>query len=362
MKRQISTSIEFAILVAYSTIAILFFYNYGLPSLAGDIPLQMYSDSTVYEEWALSGIAAGNITLVGVGGNLLGPVLVLTVFNFDRNYIHFFNIAVMLLSYLIVRRNIPVNRLYLLLGLLSSPLLFFSLFGVNKEIFALLTAACLAVSIRKRTWGWVLATLAASILARWQLSVFVAVMFFATSVLNPFRAKRALTLAILVGAISIVYPIFSAGPLEQIDLISIEGAADRASIGASGTYEKMQSIQRSYGYFLVLIPKMLQLSFGLIPQISLVDVNDFWNEFVLPAQCISYAVLALAALLTRRLTVENDVVFLICMFMVFFVVTPVYAPRYLYPAAVLLAIFVSSHQSPKGTRRPVKGFLQGSSR
>lgn len=345
MIKQISKTVVFAILVAYFAMASLFFFNYGLPSLEGKIPQQMYSDSTTWENVTKYGLDAENIELIGIGGNLLGPALVLLAFNFDRIFIHFFNVLIMLLSFLIVLRNFPVNRLYFLLAFLSSPLLFFSLFGVNKEIFVLLATVCLAVLIRKRSWTWFFLTLTVSLLARWQFAFFVILVFWATSVMNPFRAKRGLTLAMLVGVITIAYPLLSTDLLGTVEQISIEGA-DTAMMGASGIYEKMQNIQRSFGYFLVVVPKALQLFFGLIPQISL-SPDDFWNGFVLPAQCISYAGLILAAIFTRKLTVENDFFYLICIFLVVFVVTPVFAPRYLYPVAVLLAIWVSSLDSPR---------------
>lgn len=340
MKKQISIPLAFAILVVYAAIASILFFHYGLPSLEGTIPLQMYSDSVTYEQ-AADAFGPGN-ELVSIGGNYLGPVLLLRFFEFNRVSIHFFNLSIIFLSVLIVFKNIDVNRGIFLLGVLTSPLLFFSTFGVNKEIFLLPLSICLLIFLQNRSAIWFILSIVAAIFVRWQMVIFVLFVFFATGNLNIFQNKRWLTIIIFALVITIAYPALVSGPLEAIELISIEGAQDEIGSHASGVYSKMQEIQRSYGYFLVAVPKTIQLLIGVLSRFSIASIElDFWNNFVIMAQSLHNLLLIGLAFFYRKLDISVDSFFLICIFAVVFAVTPVFAPRYFYPISIWLALWLA---------------------
>lgn len=341
MIKKISISLAAAILITYAVIASALFFEYGLPSLKGEIPEQLYSDSVTYEQ-AANIPELGN-DLVSIGGNYLGPLIVLQFFDSNRISIHFFNISIILLSVLIGFRHLNVNRGIFLIGILSSPMLLFSTFGVNKEIFLLPLAICLLVYLKERTLIWLVLSLIAAIFVRWQMAIFVLLITLVTSNINPFQKKRLLTLIILVGTLSIAYPLFLSGPLGVIENISIEGAQDELGSKASGIYSKMQGIQRSYGYFLVVIPKTLQLLVGFLSRFSIASIHlDFWNNFVIMFQCLHNLLLIGCTIFCKKFDLSNDNLFLICVFAVMFSITPVMAPRYLYPIAIWLALWLAS--------------------
>lgn len=341
MKRQISISLAFAILVAYSVIASILFFYYGLPSLEGKISQQMYSDSVTYEQVA-DAYDSGD-ELVSIGGNYLGPVFVLRFFDFNRISIHFFNLSILFLSVLMVFKYLYVNRGIFLLGILTSPLLFFSMFGVNKEIFLLPFSICLLIFLRSRSAIWLVCSIIAAFFVRWQMVIFVLLVFFATSNINIFQKKRWLILIFFTLAMTVAYPILASGALDAIQQISIEGARDELGSQASGIFSAMVDMQQVYGYFLILIPKTIQLLIGFLARFSIASIEiDFWNNFVIMLQSLHNFFLLGLVLIYRRFHLSNDYFYLICIFSVLFAVTPVFAPRYFYPVSIWFALWLSS--------------------
>ncbi len=355
MKRRLSNPLVFTILIVYSVIASILFFQYGLPSLEGKISQQMYSDSVTYEEAADA--LGPDDKLITIGGNYLGPLLVLRFFDFNRIVIHYFNLSIIFCSILIAFRYLNVNRGILLLAVLSSPLLLFSTFGVNKEVFLLPLSVCLAVFLQRRKAIWLVLAIVTALFVRWQMVLFVLLVFLVTSKLNIFHAKRWTILAVLTVAIAIAYPTLVSGPLEEIEQISVEGAQDEIGTEASGVYPTMQEIQRSYGYVLVVIPKTTQLLVGLLSRFSVSAIElDFWNNFVLMSQSLHNLFLIGLAFSYRRFTFSEDYFFLICIFAIMFAVTPVFAPRYFYPIAIWLALWLSSKNS-RSRRRPRRSIV-----
>ena len=341
MKRRLSNPLVFTILIVYSVIASILFFQYGLPSLEGKIPQQMYADSVTYEEAADA--LGPDDRLITIGGNYLGPLLVLRFFDFSRIAIHFFNLSIIFSSVLVAFRHLNVNRGIFLLAVLSSPLLLFSTFGVNKEIFLLPLSVCLAVFLQRRKAIWLVLAIITALFVRWQMVLFVLLVFSVTSKMNIFHAKRWTILLVLTVAIAIAYPTLVSGPLEAIEQISVEGAQDELGTEASGVYPRMQEIQRSYGYVLVVIPKTTQLLIGLLSRFSLAGIEvDFWNNLVIMSQSLHNLLLIVVAFVHRRFTFSEDYFFLICTFAIMFAVTPVFAPRYFYPIAVWLALWLAS--------------------
>jgi hypothetical protein len=341
MKKQISVPLALAIIVAYSVTTTFLFFYYGLPSLEGKIPQQMYADSVTYEQ-AAEFLAVGD-ELVSIGGNYLGPVLVLRVFSSDRILIYFFNLSLLFLSGTIAFKYLNINRSIFMLAILSSPLLLFSTFGVNKEIFLLPFSICLLLFMQRRTAIWLSCAVLSGLFVRWQIVVFVALVLLVTSQINPLRKNRLETLVVLIAALSIAYPLFASEALESIEQISIEGAREEAGSQASGIYSKMQEIQRSYGYFLVVIPKTIQLLVGFLSRFSFAEIElNFWNNFVIMSQCLHNLILLGAAIVYKKFDLSENCFFLICIFAVMFAVTPVFAPRYFYPIAIWLAIWLAS--------------------
>ena len=340
---KISTPLLFAILSVYAAISITSFFYYGLPSLMGEIPQQLYSDSVTYQQLANS-LEIG-AQLVSVNSNLMGPVFVLWIFDGNLIAVHLFNLAIALLSILIACKFLKINRWIFLVTTLSSPLLFFSTFGVNKEIFLLPTSIFLLIYLQSRSKIWLVYALLMACFARWQMVLFVILVYLITNKkINPIYRNRRLTLILLIAVISIAYGLLSSGEFAAINQISIDGAQNDMDAQASGIYSKMHGLQAYYAYFLVLIPKAIQLLLGLLSRFSIDSFElDFWNYFVLMFQCLHNLVLIIFVFFDKKITLLNNHLFLICIFLILFSVTPIFNPRYFYPVAVWLSLWLASN-------------------
>lgn len=347
MKKQLSISLSIGIVVVYLVIASVSFFLYGLPSLEGSIPEQLYSDSITYEQIAIN--IQPDDALISVGGNYLGPVLLLRLFDFNRVMIHYFNLLIVFFSALLVFKLFNVNRGIFLVALLSSPLLFFSTFGVNKEILLLPVSIFLLLYLQRRSGFWLIFSLGTAFIVRWQIVVFVLLVFVIASKVNPIYKRRWLSLIILTGVISLAYPILASGPLEALQQVSVEGALDEAGTQASGIYPKMQEIQMSYGYFLVVIPKSIQLLVGLLTRFSTGSIQlDFWNNFVIMFQSLHNLLLLGFVFFYKKIDMSENCFYLVCLFAVIFAVTPIFAPRYFFSVTIWLALWLAlDHTKPK---------------
>jgi hypothetical protein len=336
---DISSGLLALLLASYFLVAACVFYVWGIPSLDGEIVLQLYSDSATYEA-AAKALGSGD-ELITLAGNYLGPTVILTTFDFNRSAIFLFNFAVLVLGVLTAVKYLKLSRIGVLVFVLSSPLLFFSLFGVNKEIFLLPLVVFLLCHLRGLGVRWLIFALIFSVFVRWQMTLFILML---GSFSLPFvrRLPRIWMVLGLLAAISIAYPPLSSSVLDQVEAISIEGAAEEQGTSAGGSYPRMQEIQRSYGYFLVAMPKTLQLLIGYLVRFSTDNLTDnFWNSVVIMSQCFHNFFLIIVLLARRRLKVFNEFSYLIFLFSIFFAVTPVFAPRYMLPVSFTMALWLA---------------------
>jgi hypothetical protein len=201
----------------------------------------------------------------------------------------------------------------------------------------------LLVYLQRRTIIWLAFCLLLAFFVRWQMVIFILLVSAVTSKINPLQKKRGWILIILIGLVSIAYPILVSEILESIEQVSIHRTYDEDDPQVSGAYPKMQEIQRSYGYFLVVIPKTIQLLFGFLGRFSIESIeSDFWNNFVIMGQCLHTLILFCIAPAYRKIDLSEDCLFLICIFAVMFAATPIFAPRYFYPVAIWLALWLAS--------------------
>jgi len=328
------------LLWVYIAAAVAFFFTLGIAILDEELPYQFYADSVTYEKMAAGEFDAQleGESLVSVGANYLGPVLLLRAVNGSRVAILVLNILVFVVGFKLLARFVPLDRrlLFLVLGL--NPMTFASLLSINKEIIAYATVCLLVGFMGTRRLRWLLPALVLSIFSRWQLTAFVIAVALAFSFLNPLRRYPLATLALATLALTVIYPQLGG----VLDLVS-ENAASGAPIGnQSGIYQQMVAIQDSYGYILVVIPKTLQAMFGIIGRLSnFGDPDDFYNMVFVALHSVALAAVFIALLVTGRFRLRDPLVFGSLLFCVLFSLSPVYAPRYYYPVYVLWACALS---------------------
>lgn len=358
MKQNVPIWLACVFFCVYAMFASAVFFMYGLPSLEERIPQQLFADSLTYETAAQ--VFGVEDELISIGGNYLGPLMVLKLLDSNRVLIHLFNLSIVLLSGMVAFKFLPLRRGLFILGICSSPLLFFSMMAVNKEVFLLPFSIMLFIYMQRRTVIWLLFALVLALFVRWQIVFFVFLIVVMNGRLNFLRQRRWLALLALTAAISVAYPIMLSIGFDTIEQVSIEGTEEENTSGASGTYGMMQAIQRSGGYILVVVPKILQLLLGLLARFGMGSIeDDFWNNFVIMGQCLHNFVLLSLAVAYKRLKISEDAFYLMCCFAIMFALTPIFAPRYFYPLAVWLALLLASRNSGPAQGLPAPAIASG---
>lgn len=340
MRLRVSTVAIAAVVLA----AMAFLAAIGNRVLDGDVvSFQFYADSVTYEKTFRGDVGSVSSAqdIVAADRNYLGPLLLLSIVGGNRWGVLGLNCLLFASGVLLLAKVYPLRR-PLLVGLLAtSPLLFSSLISVNKEIFLFLAVCLLMYGLPRRSFLAIGAAMVTALLARWQAVVFVVVFMSMYSGVNPLRQHRLLSLALLVAVLTLVYPstriIFAAA-----DQIGAEGALTNEG---SGIYSRMIEVQNSYGYFLIVIPKTLQVIFGPLFKVGqMFPWKDFYNDVMLVWQAVMSLGLLVALMATGRFRLSNDFVYASLVYCVIFALTPIYAPRYFFAVYVLWAIAMSLPQ------------------
>ena len=241
---------------------------------------------------------------------------------------------------LIARRtHIPFIPLVLLL--LLNPLTLSSIFAVNKEIFSILvTALAISYIVEHRRRDLAVA-IALSVLVRWQLTAFLLIMAPMLAIWDGSSHRRWLKLVTLALGLSITYVAFTdlLRPLNESFMLSVKMQSDRGS----GLFEQLMYLQMAGLYILIFPIKIASLLFGLGLRMDYLvwPVNIYNHVFQL---LHSLALIILFALLAanRKLGMTNVLVYVAGIYLIFFGITPIYAPRYFYPVYVLGAVVLLS--------------------
>lgn len=322
---------------SYILVGVLFFVLIGNAALNGKVDLQFFADSLTYasaaEEWRFGDF----YSLVGVNKNYLGPVLIFRALFMEHWAVLVFNAGLFLISLALLGKNNLVDRRVLVFTLALSPITFSSLLSINKEILSLFVVALLICNISRKSFAITLFAIVVSFFVRWQMTVFVFALVLLDSRINPVFKSRWLTLIGALAGLSIVYPL-TLSLFSHTDAVAALGAAESEG---SGLYSMMIKIQNMGGYFIVFIPKVLQSMFGLAAKVGNIDSLGFYNSIVVGLHSVVAFLLFLFLLVLRRFSLQNDAIFMAMLYCAIFGLSPIYAPRYYYPAFVMMCFALS---------------------
>ncbi len=333
----------------YAAFSAAMFVLVAVPALSGELDLQFYADSATYETFARQ--MDVNIGLVSIGTNFLGPILIFKLLGYNRALVFLFNLGCLVAAFWVFVRSFPLDRRRFLFYLTMSPLLLVSLLSINKEVVSLPALAFFAAYIvRRRPW-LLLVALGLSILVRWQYTLFMLVFVGLDSWMNPLHRRRGLSLAILILAISALYPRYL-DVFEAIDKVASLAAQENTE--GSGLYSLFISVQNNYGYFLVVVPKALQQMLGTLFRIPRGrEEFVFFVNVIMVLHSWATAYLLIAAWLRKRYTLADPLFYIACAFSVVFALSPIYSPRYFFPVYVLLAAMLAREAPVRAVRTTV---------
>lgn len=312
----------------------LFLYFIGQDALIGRHPFQFFADSNTYHD-IYSGVMNTPDGFIDVSYNFLGPLMILTLLGGNIYLVMILNVVIFVFSIIAICRMLDINPVRAAAVQFLSPLTALSLMSVNKEILIFPVLALLIAAYRSRSVLLVILAIGASLLARWQLTVFCMTLtgLFFVRRLNPYLILATLTLFI-----SAAY-FLAQGILEPV-LRSVELSTSNYTEG-SGLFEQLNSFQNDGLYFIAAPLKAAHLLFSLGLKINnIINPIAIYNDQVIGSFCLVNIVFALILLVKNRFSPRNDLMMISYVYLIVFALTPVYAPRYFYPVAVLWAFVI----------------------
>jgi len=335
MKKKFLVNKAWGSILIYLIISVLFFIIIAHNVLMGKINFQFYADTKTYEKVA----RLGNMeSLVDVGWNLFGPVKILSILGYQNYWgLFIFNVFILILALYYISRDKSVYLRKLFFLIIISPITFFSLFSVNKEIISLLCISLIIYNHTKNKFLITLLILFMSYLVRWQFTMFYLIYLLFYSRYNFLKNRKAISFTLLLVVISILlffvqYTMFS----DLFDVYYSRGLKDHTT--GLGSFEIIMKIQTKLGYIFAFIPKTLHLMTGMIVRYRYVlDFSDAYNNFVLFFQAPLNLYLLFLNYKRRLFSFKNEYFFMALLYCAVFAITPVYAIRYFYPVSILLA-------------------------
>lgn len=320
------------------------------PALAGTMSFKFFSDALVYEAaWSeLGSLDGGWASTVGVFYNYLGPFLILSLTGGSRLGVFLLNVMLFVAGFRVLTRTEGVRSVPLLVLLLLNPLLLPSLFSVNKEMPLFCGVAVLLAYWRHGGVGRLIAAVLLATLVRWQYVAFV-IMIALVRIARPMktRARQVLLLGSLLVGVSLVYrllaPIFG-GLVTRQETLASDG----------GLFLRMTSLQEQGLYFLVFVPKAIQLlALEAVAGEPLSLAGDtFFNNAIRHFAAWYNIVLGLFLIVRRRVRWSDPYLFLSATYAIVFVVTPVFEIRYMLPVMVIMTLAAVSRP---GRAQPMTG-------
>ena len=343
-----SLSYQLMLLGALVVLGALFLLLVGDAALAGTSNLQFFADSGTYMRVAAGGF--GDIhslrAIIGFSANYLGPLLILKLAQQNVYAVLLINVAIYGISVHLLARATNADDIGLHMLLLANPVTLSSLLAVNKEIISLLTIAVLLSGLHRRHWPSLLCAIVLGMLVRWQFAIFCILTCVIFSRLNFLKHRRLAVLAILLAfaslAIWLLNPFIASVRGFNLELQGYHG---------SGLFDRMIAAQQNGLYWLIFVPKALHLMFGLGLRLDrLFNPSNLYNDVWQLLYSTTMIGIVGALAVRRQIRLRHDLVFITVIYLIVFVLTPIYVPRYLYPVYVMLCALLTSSEQQAGVK------------
>lgn len=338
------------VFILYSVACSILFVAYVNPSLLGENGLSIAADSNTYMQAARTldrSLIISIPTLISFQGQYLGPVMVARLLGSTIN-IAVFNCVIFFLGLYFASKlpKVALGPLFFLL--IANPNTTVALLTLNKEIFAYISMILFLRYISSESRSLILLAFAllTAMAARWeQCAVFV--LFLAVDHRwSPLRDKHKTVLVAMVVAITVTWPlIVKTGIVDLASLMSTVADAQSQSMPA------LNALQASYGFPVVLVPKLVGNLFGipwriLASMLHPKDLTDIQGLIVAPFQNFTMLGVFLLAFFKKKLDLGRKSIYLMWIYLIVTAAAPIIQPRYEYPIYVLLSLEVSGLCSP----------------
>jgi len=327
------------------------FFLIEQPRLNHETYQRFGADSPTYWEAVEYGTqhadSGGN--LVSFTGNLLGPVAIGRILE-SGFIVALFNILLFFVA-VEIACSIPGVDRYLFVFLLvinaeTSP----ALVTLNKEILVLLSGMMLAKYIYSEGHSWFLLglTLLVSLFARWEQIAIILLFVFLRRKGSFFRRNPWLAVLSVIAGLTVLFPLIARLPGSGLSSFM------KYAKGAN-TIARLNEIQASFGFPLVLLPKIAMDLFGellrpltFLEEFGTLGFGDIHSMFIIPLFSIALVTVLVIAYRRGRLNPRRPVGLVVLIYLIVTAVTPFVQPRYNYFVYVLLCLELAKKEGPDG--------------
>jgi hypothetical protein len=348
------------LLCLYLAVCWGFYFVWEQPRLDHENYVRFGADSPTYwDAVKYRSDHANNDTLVSFSGNLLGPVLIGTVFR-NGIAVALFNIFLFFLGVEIASTIPGVDRYRLVLLLCLCSETAPALVTLNKEILVLFSTLLLAKYIysERRSFLLLCVVLAVSLFARWEQIALIFLFLFLRRKGSIFERNPKFAIGVVVAMLTVLYALIARLPGSGL------GAFTQYTKNAN-TIAKLDKIQENFGFPLVMGPKILMNLLGellrpwtFVSEYYQLGWGDIHSIFIIPLFSIAMCTLLVIAYRQGKLNPHRPIAFLIIIYAITTAVTPFVQPRYNYFAYILLALELSRKEDPEeenvSLKAPVK--------
>jgi hypothetical protein len=192
----------------------------------------------------------------------------------------------------------------------------------------------------KRSWALLALILFISVFARWEQIALILVFLYLRRRGSMFERNPRIAIAAVIGTLTVLYTLIARIPGSGI-------AAFTQYTRGANTIVKLNAIQASFGFPLVVVPKIIMDLFGellrpltLAREYSYLELNlgDIHSGAIIPLFSIALITLLVIAYRRGKLNPSRPIAFLIIIYMITTAVTPFVQPRYNYFVYVLLCL------------------------
>jgi hypothetical protein len=342
-ERPMSNWVFVPCLALYALLCFFVYFHYVEPWISGEIGTRIGADSDRLWDFAKEAQQGSSEAqpLISATSNLLGPVAVGMLLR-DGFAVMCFNFFLFGLTMKTVDSIPGVNSALVGFLLLLNAELLPALTTLNKEIFALLASVLTVKYIHSPTRSRLLLGLVflVSAFARWE-QVAVLILYFLLRGF-PFKNRPWLAVLFLIAAITVIYPV-------SFQMLGIDPHAFDWLMQGATTQIWINNVQDHYGFFLLVVPKIMLLMTGELHSPQYYDPH-YWrdnfsadpqNMLFLPLACLAFTLLFTYALWTKRLTLSNPVAFLSMITLIVTAAAPFTQPRYIFGVYAMLCIEVA---------------------
>ena len=259
--------------------------------------------------------------LILVPYNLMGPVIVLTIFNSNFDLLFLFFIFLFLVALKELQNYLKINPFHFATIFLINPLILFQFFAPNKEIIIIIALLFLVIYLKSRKVTHIFITLILSALSKPEFLVLI-LFFLIIRLLNKNLRPYIIILMIIV----ITYYYNFLPNMESQTEVLFRGQTT-ASRGVTVLFQTLAA--NYYLYPIIILPRIL---------LTLFESSTLY--LFLSGICFILALFRLITKERNQLNFRDDLFFLICLFIIMVSIVPFPHHRYILPIYPLILIIL----------------------